>query len=169
VTHPGEETSICIGCGLCCDGKLHATATVRPEDEVAVQSAGLVIADDGTRRFFRQPCAQFSCGACSVYATRPQVCRNYRCALLIRVESGEISRSAARDKISTAMGLRGSVKKIDPHAVTPAQRSSLSDRLRNEMRQSADEARERTAKALLACAALEHFLNRWFIKEEKRR
>jgi hypothetical protein len=37
------------------------------------------------------------------------------------------------------------------------------------MRQSADEARERTAKALLACAALEHFLNRWFIKEEKRR
>jgi len=66
------------------------------------------------------------------------------------------------------MELRGSVRKIDPHAVTPTQRSSLSDRLRNEMHRLAGEGRERTAKALLACAALEHFLNRWFIKEEKR-
>lgn len=169
MTRPGGslEESICVGCGLCCDGTLHGTATVRPEDEQHVTAAGLVIEDDGKRRFFFQPCARFSCGSCSVYAVRPQVCRRYRCALLIDVEAGDISSSVARERIATAMELRAKVRNIDPKAIVPAERSALAVRLRAKLNESQIDDREACAKALLATASLEHFLNRWFLKSEE--
>src|SRR5450759_3445589 len=105
-----EAGSICIGCGLCCDGTLHATATVRADDETKVTAAGLEIVDDGQRRFFRQPCPRFSCGTCSIYAARPEVCRRYRCALLENLEAGQTSKSVAIEKISMAKELIGVVR-----------------------------------------------------------
>ena len=163
------EGSICIGCGLCCDGTLHGTATVKPSDEPAVTAVGLEIVDDGERRFFRQPCPHFSCGSCSVYARRPAVCRDYRCALLKNLEAGTIDASTAREKIATAKDLVAAVRIIDPNAVTPAERSRLAQRLREELGQLEGEDRLAAAKTLLDTAALEHFLDRWFLKRKKRK
>ena len=167
MTDEDRSASICVDCGLCCDGTLHASATVRPDDVETVKAAGLSIVDDGSRRFFRQPCPRFSCGGCTIYASRPGVCRTYRCALLIKVESGEMTAAEARELISTAMELRAAVSKEDPSSVTPAQRSASADRLRKLMMQQEAGDREASAKALLANAALEHFLNRWFLKRKE--
>lgn len=73
----------------------------------------------------------------------------------------------ARERISMAMELRAAVRKQDPSAVTPAQRSASADRLRKLMMQQEAGDREAAAKALLANAALEHFLNRWFLKRKE--
>ena len=160
------EGNICVGCGLCCDGTLHGTATVQLHDEANVTAAGLEIATEGKKRFFRQPCPNFSCGSCTVYAIRPEVCRTYRCALLINLEAGRISEADAREKVATAKKLLGTVRSISPDAVTPAQRTALTKRLKAELAEAKDDDRESIAKALLDTAVLEHFLNRWFFEDK---
>jgi len=158
--------SICIGCGLCCDGTLHATATVQPPDEARVTAAGLEIGEERGRRFFRQPCPHFSHGSCSIYSARPGVCRTYRCALLENLEAGKIGESDAREKIATAKGLVAAVRKIDADAVTPPQRTALAARLNAELRELDGAERERAAKALLQIAMLEYLLNQHFLKKK---
>ena len=160
------EPSICIGCGLCCDGTLYATATVRSHDVSIVIAAGLAIEKGEKREFFRQPCPRFSCGSCTVYEVRPKVCRGYRCSLLEKVEAGEISTSLAREVIQKALELRVAVRNIDPGAVTPSERTALAERLRAQLR---GPDRSEVAHSLLATASLEHFLNRWFLKDSKKK
>jgi hypothetical protein len=165
-----DETSICVGCGLCCDGTLHGSATVKSGDEQNVVAAGLEIIDGGNRRFFRQPCPHSCNGSCSIYAARPNVCRGYQCSLLQRVESGEISQPEARGRISTAKKLLAAVLKLDPSAVTPSQRSALNTKLKESLSRTAGEAeRNEISRAVLDIAQLEYFLNRWFLKEDKNR
>ena len=165
---PDADPSICIGCGLCCDGTLHATAKVQPGDEAVVTAARLAIEEEGERRFFRQPCPNFSCGSCTVYGHRPPVCRTYQCALLLNVEAGEVSKPDARETIASAKKLVAAVRAIDPTAVTPAQRSALADRLKTRLQAAAGADRDATAKALLDIAVLEHFLARWFLKDKNK-
>lgn len=163
-TDCADEPSICIGCGLCCDGTLHGRATVKPNDEATVAAAGLEIVEEKGKRFFRQPCPHLSCGACTIYDRRPGVCRSYRCALLISLEAGKIDRSEALEKIATAKKRIEAVRSIDAKAITPADRSALAERLRAKLAVVANSEREPIAKALLDTAVLEHFLNRWFLK-----
>jgi hypothetical protein len=170
MNHPEQsaaEDSICIGCGFCCDGTLHGRTTVRPDDEKNVIAAGLEIDEQDQKRFFRQPCPHFSCGTCSVYSVRPQVCRRYRCSLLKSLEAGAIDQREARERIAKAKELVAAVKSLDPTAVTPSARTALAKRLREELGRTLGSDREVTASKLLATAALEHFLNRWFLAKEE--
>jgi hypothetical protein len=132
-----------------------------------VIAAGLEVEAEGEKRFFRQPCPRFSCGSCTIYFKRPQVCRRYRCELLKSLEAGEIPEADARDKIATAKGLIGAVRAIDPTAVTPGERTALAKRLTVELGQLEGSERDAKAKALLDTAILEHFLNRWFLDQDK--
>jgi len=163
----GSEESICVGCGLCCDGTLHATVTVTPDDETAVIEAKLEIVDDVKGRVFRQPCPHFSAGSCSIYGIRPGVCRSYRCALLINVEQGNLSASVAREKISTAKNLLETVKSFAPDAATPTKRAATAKRLQDELRETEGPERERVGTVLHDSVALERFLKRWFLEEER--
>ena len=162
----GEET-ICVGCGLCCDGTLHGAATVQPGDEAAVAAAGLEISQEGSGRVFLQPCPRFSCGSCSIYAARPSVCRSYSCALLINVEAGTISPSAAREKIATAKKLLAAVNAIEPDLATPAKRSALAKRLNAEANRPQVRAREKVERALRDVVGLQRFLIRWFFEGKR--
>jgi hypothetical protein len=139
---------------------------VRADDEANVIAAGLEIGTDGEKRFFSQPCPRFSCGVCSIYSDRPQVCRRYRCALLKSLDAGGINEANARERIATAMELIASVRMIDPAAVTPAARTALARRLTVELSEAEGPDRQLKAKLLLDTAVLEHFLNRWFLSEE---
>lgn len=159
------DSSICIGCGLCCDGTLHGSTTVQRSDEETVRAAALEIVNEGQRSFFRQPCPHFSCGSCSIYANRPGVCRTYQCALLTNVDAGKIDMATARATIEKAKKLIAAVMVVDATAVTPAKRSALTKRLKAKIAQLHGRERELTAKSLLDVALLEHFLNRWFFKE----
>jgi Fe-S-cluster containining protein len=161
-------TSICIGCGLCCDGTLHGKTTVRPGDQAAVTAIGLEVAGDEGKRFFRQPCLRFSCGTCTVYDRRPGVCRTYNCSLLERVKAEEIAPAAALETIAKAKRLIAAVRAIDRAAVTPAERTELVARLREQLGQREGPSRDAAAKAILDMGVLEYFLKRWFLKPDER-
>jgi Fe-S-cluster containining protein len=165
--NPAKEASICIGCGLCCDGTLHSRTTVKGADEQAVRAAGLEIQSHGDKRSFAQPCLHHSCGSCAIYAARPRVCRTYRCKLLVDFEGGAISRAAAREKVATAKSLVERVNEIDGASKTPAARSALAHRLRDRLTQADGSDRLNLSGALLKLAKLEYFLNRWFLDNEK--
>jgi hypothetical protein len=159
--------SICVGCGLCCDGTLHGRATVKPNDEPTVRAVSLGIEEDGGKRFFRQPCPRFSCGSCSVYADRPNVCRGYRCALLEKVDAGDITAPDARATIERARQLVERVQTATPEAITPEARATAMDRLKAQLGRLQGSDRDAAASALLDLAVLQHFLDRWFLKEKR--
>jgi Fe-S-cluster containining protein len=160
-----EPGSICVGCGLCCDGTLHGRATVKPDDEATVRAVALEIEEESGKRFFRQPCPRFSCGSCSVYAERPNVCRGYRCALLEKVDAGDIAAPDARATIERARQLVDRVRTATPEAITPEARAAAMDRLKAQVTLQGSDG-DAAASALLDLAVLQHFLDRWFLKEK---
>lgn len=159
-----EDTSICIGCGLCCDGTLHGYTGINPGEERAVAAVDLVIEEEGGKRIFRQPCPHFSCGKCRVYSDRPPVCSTYSCALLERVDAGSITPDEGRARIFIASKLRSAVVAAAPEATTPARRSALARQLKSELSSLTGEEHARAARLLLDLAALDHVLTRSFRK-----
>ena len=164
---PAQDGSICVGCGLCCDGTLHGYTTVNEEDEVAVAGLGLALVHEHEKPSFLQPCPHFSGGGCSVYADRPGVCRRYRCALLKRVEAGSIGSDEARERIKMAKKLRSAVSAAAPDARTPAARADLAKQLKAELPNLKGKARSHAARLLLDLAALHQFLECWFRSKSK--
>ena len=159
-----ENPSICIGCGLCCDGTLHGYTRVSESDEEGAAAIDLIVDEEDGKRIFRQPCPQFSCGRCKVYSKRPPVCRTYRCALLKRVDAGSITAGEARQRVVTARKLVSALIAAAPDASTPARRSQLARQLRSELSSLSGEQRARAAKMILDLASLDHHLTRWFRK-----
>ncbi len=77
-----EEQSICIDCGLCCDGTMfHAIDLESSDDLDPLRIRGAVLISDGGSRRFQQPCPAFDGTCCSVYEARPSSCRSYVCGL----------------------------------------------------------------------------------------
>jgi Fe-S-cluster containining protein len=159
--------SICIGCGFCCDGTLHAHADVAPSDEAAVRAAGLSLVNDGGKMIFRQPCPKFGCGRCSVYELRPDVCRAYRCKLRKDVDEGRVGDAEAREKIAIVKALVASIRNVDAKAVTPAQRLALWRRLSDKIDTFDGEERHWRAQAVLNLGALDYVLESWFRRKKK--
>ena len=92
--------SLCLQCGLCCDGTLFRDVELQPADDpVALTAAGIPLErfrrqDHGQTiagRRFRQPCTALGSDChCQVYAGRPQHCRGFDCALLQSFKAGSL-------------------------------------------------------------------------------
>lgn len=161
-----SDKSICIGCGLCCDGTLYSFGVADARDEAPASAIGLQIVDIDGKRGFLQPCAQFSCGQCRVYESRPPVCRGYRCALLDSVNNGTIMSDEARRKIVKAKDLVDALAQTNPEARTPRQRKALAERLQLELPASSESRKREIGSVLLKIAALDLFLARWFHRND---
>src|SRR4051812_13416165 len=99
-------TSICVGCGLCCDGSIFGFVPLHAEDdEATLRERGLTIVDRDGERGFVQRCVASCDGACTVYEDRPSVCRSYRCKLLKAHEAGSVSTADARRHIDVTKAL----------------------------------------------------------------
>ena len=162
---PAEGVSICIGCGMCCDGTLHGNTRVKQDDEAAVAAVGLAVEQEDGKRLFRQPCPHFVSGGCGVYSRRPPVCRTYRCALLIDVDEGRIAPDEAREKITQAKMLVKAVKDANPEISVPSDRARVEEALKARLEHSNPAERAQIGQRLLALGALHHFLLRWFHKK----
>ena len=107
---PEETTapqSLCLSCGICCDGTLFDTVPLKPADFLPpLEAAGIKIQKGKKEGFFSQPCAAFRQNCCQVYHDRPTNCRKYRCKLLKKYESGEISQADAQQRIKRARELK---------------------------------------------------------------
>jgi Fe-S-cluster containining protein len=84
-------TQLCRSCGLCCNGTLVDYVPVGDAEMQRLARLGIAVrrGTDGAARF-DQPCAKF-CGECSVYESRPDSCRSYRCELLKQLQAGGVS------------------------------------------------------------------------------
>ena len=114
MTDPVE--TLCLQCGLCCNGVLFADVRREGADPSSL------FQKHGPR--VRQPCPAFNAddGTCGIYADRPSRCCRFECKQLIAVRAGEKSEAAAVRKIREARKLVREVERSlvelgfdDPH------------------------------------------------------
>ena len=104
-------TSLCVGCGICCDGTMYKSVDLYKNDRPdLLEEAGLVLSNDGAFDFFRLPCTSFAAGCCKIYEIRPTVCAEYRCLLLRRLEAGEIPYADALALVEKTTAIRDRVR-----------------------------------------------------------
>jgi hypothetical protein len=105
------EQSLCLSCGLCCDGTIFGRVVLKDNDSLNALQSGLVqIESKGTTQFFRLPCASYRESSCQIYQERPTNCRNFRCEMLEKYEAGSVSWEDAQRKIGRARNLREQLK-----------------------------------------------------------
>jgi Fe-S-cluster containining protein len=98
--------TLCLQCGLCCNGVLFADIRTEAGD------VSPLFAQHGPR--VAQPCPAFNAGDCScaIYTQHPSRCRKFECGQLLKVRAGNISALAALKKIRTTRKLVAKVEKI---------------------------------------------------------
>jgi hypothetical protein len=89
---------------------MHTTVEVGPGDDRSVlERAGFHLLLYEAEARFEQPCRAFDLH-CTIYDDRPSLCRSYRCALLQKVDAGDVDDSDARALVATAIELRDRVR-----------------------------------------------------------
>ncbi len=162
----GQEQSLCIRCGLCCDGTLFERARVSPEDDLArLEAEGFILISATAGMRFELPCHLHHDRVCTVYQQwRPQVCHTFRCALLRRLAAGELSLEAAGAQIERTVELAHRVRARLPDQ-SETRRRSLKQTMRvwQDTQIAAGVDVNRTfAPLLLEFASLQRILDRHF-------
>lgn len=95
--------SLCLSCGMCCDGTMFEVAAITPE-EAARFEGRLHLTDD--RQHLRLPCPALDGCRCTTYLDRPKVCGAFKCLVLASLDSGEITDAEAHAAIDDLLGRR---------------------------------------------------------------
>jgi Fe-S-cluster containining protein len=160
---------LCLACGFCCNGVLHAYAVVKPSKIESVRGLGLTVETFGDNLGFRQPCPLYREGRCSDYPNRPSTCKTYRCALLKKYLAGEITCELGVQIIQRAEELLATVLEQLPPGYSFAQLRKEIDQDWNSGRGlfGSPELRQANAEFLLTMAKLMRYLQRYFGKKPK--
>jgi uncharacterized protein len=103
-----ESNSLCLECGLCCNGVIFANLQLRPGDDTT-RLEKLFAAATGKIETLRansklpQPCPALDGCVCRVYAGRPQYCRQFDCLLLKSVKAGKTPVTSALRTVKSAV------------------------------------------------------------------
>jgi len=109
---PGDS-SICVGCGLCCDGTLFSHLTALDENDLGLplRLRGVRVIIEADPPAFELPCPAVADGRCTIYDQhRPRACHDFNCDLVAAVVAGSTSPSAAREVIALTIVLRDRVR-----------------------------------------------------------
>jgi len=116
--------TLCLNCGLCCNGALFADVQLQPgEDSEPLRERGLKLRASRSKKSLTkllQPCAAFDGCRCQVYELRPAMCRKFECHLLQRTQRGEIKPSAALSRIQST---RRRIQKVESLLATLGEES----------------------------------------------
>ena len=97
---------------MCCNGSLFSRVPLDPTEVDAMRKLGLYVLEGENKAYFAQPCAQLIHTDCSIYDDRPGNCRGYRCRILRRLESGELSLEAAQALVKKATELLSALHQL---------------------------------------------------------
>jgi Fe-S-cluster containining protein len=103
--------SLCLRCGLCCDGTVFEHVAIEPDELQTMRDAGIEVVA-GPPDHFALPCTRFANHTCHIYAQRPRICARYRCRLLKRLESGEIDLEQAHQVVKKATYLAAGLREL---------------------------------------------------------
>lgn len=110
-----DANSLCLECGLCCNGVIFADVQLRRGDNAAhLRALELAFARNSKTGIqkFKQPCTAFAGCKCNIYSERPKYCREFECLLLKSVKAGEIKTNEARKVIRSALKQAETVKSL---------------------------------------------------------
>lgn len=91
------SSSLCLACGLCCDGTLIGFVELSKEEMPAINKI-MDFEEEQGHGFFLQPCKKY-CDGCTVYADRPKQCGLFECGLLKSVDQKELAFNSALEII----------------------------------------------------------------------
>ena len=153
---PTLET-LCLGCGLCCDGTLFARVPVSASEgeRLSRHSVDVQVRPDGSLAL-PQRCAALNGCACRVYEDRPERCRQYQCNLYSAVAEGEVSAEEAAEVIEGAKQRIAELARVFDDDVRPDVVSRFRDALAGPL------APEVSAEARAAFEELQSYLDRHF-------
>ena len=98
---------------MCCDGVLFYGVKLQPSDSArALRALGLKVKRKYGHEQSLQPCAAHQNCACSIYADRPQRCREFECRQLVGVARAELSETQALENILHARTLVDRVEEL---------------------------------------------------------
>jgi Fe-S-cluster containining protein len=92
-----ESSSLCLSCGLCCDGTLLGFVQLE-DDELPALRKVKHFEEVSNHGFFLQPCSEY-CDGCTIYEHRPKQCGLFKCGLLKSVEQKELDFKVALQHI----------------------------------------------------------------------
>jgi hypothetical protein len=107
---PAEEQSICVTCGMCCDGTLFLYAHLNEGERgtLPLKIEENSYSKDG-KDYFSLPCHYFK-SKCTIYNTRrAYVCGSYRCQLLKDFAGQKINLDDALATVDRAMNMRSAI------------------------------------------------------------
>lgn len=105
--------SLCAQCGLCCNGVLFHTVRILGNDSIGELTAlGLRVWKKKGERILLQPCPAHTDCSCRIYDHRPTRCRLFECRQLQRLNAGEITEPAAREKIRATKTLVAEIESL---------------------------------------------------------
>lgn len=116
-SRPSQEASkyavqsLCLTCGLCCDGTLFSYVEIESDDNDAALALDIQTVGEPGPRILKQHCPAHKNCSCTIYQNRPNTCRNFQCALLKRFNKHRISQAEALKIIRDAVKLRDEVKR----------------------------------------------------------
>jgi hypothetical protein len=165
MTHdrPTDDTAPCVGCGMCCDGTLYWLAKVTPGEEEHIVAHGLILnTENPNTTYFNLPCHHESCGQCTIYQDRFDICRSFRCQLLRNYQANDLTLDEATEKVRTAKSLLSAVVADDQSSKSARLRRAQRDELSDFAAVPDPETRAARAGRMLRIIALDTYLDRWF-------
>jgi uncharacterized protein len=112
IVSPESSQGLCQTCALCCDGTIFSHVPIEPTEVASIRSVGLEVFDAENNAHFVQPCMKLENTSCSIYANRPETCRNFRCRVLRRLEVGELSTERAHSLVNQAKTLISALRDL---------------------------------------------------------
>ncbi len=162
---PTDSNSLCLECGLCCNGVIFANGQLQPSDDVKrLRSLGLRFAPNAKSQVrnpkFLQPCAAFDGCRCDIYSERPHYCRQFECLLLKSVNDGRTEKAAALRTIRTARQRVEKVKRLLRELGDHDESAALSLRFRKTKKRIESQPMDETSAELFGELSLAvHDLN----------
>jgi len=98
-------STLCLACGLCCDGTIFDVVPLTPNERITVTRLGLPVIERAAGPAMVQPCEALDGLECQVYVARPGPCRAFRCALLDALAADEVDLSECLGQVREARRL----------------------------------------------------------------
>ena len=119
-----DLSSICLSCGLCCDGTLIGFVQLDKEEIPRIREL-MPIEEAGEQGIFVHPCSQLCGTSCTIYDERPKQCAAFQCGMLKKVNTGEQEITSAIESVEALKALRTELQALLTDLALPLKSNSF--------------------------------------------